>query len=101
MTGVQTCALPIFDATSGEWLEGFDTQREAWEAEYAAAQTRWEAHKKQILAAEETDATLEDGPRAAAPSSNSFSSDDVAPSAGTLADDESLAALREKLSSSN
>jgi small subunit ribosomal protein S1 len=84
-----------FDATSGEWLEGFDTQREAWEAE--------EAHKKQIVAAEETDAQLEDGPRAsAAPanSSNSFSSEAPA-GAGTLADDESLAALREKLSSSN
>ena len=91
-----------FDATSGEWLEGFDTQREAWEAEYAAAQVRWEAHKKQILAAEETDAQLDDGPRAgAASSSSSFSSDDAAPSGGTLADDESLAALREKLSSSN
>ena len=38
-----------FDATSGEWLEGFETQREAWEHEYAAAQARWEAHKEQIL----------------------------------------------------
>jgi small subunit ribosomal protein S1 len=92
-----------FDATSGEWLEGFDTQREAWEAEYAAAQTRWEAHKKQILAAEETDAQLEDGPRASASagSGNSSFSSDAPAGAGTLADDESLAALREKLSSSN
>jgi small subunit ribosomal protein S1 len=88
-----------FDATSGEWLEGFDTQREAWEAEYAAAQVRWEAHKKQILAAEETDAQLDDGPRAGA-SGSSFSSD-APSSAGALADDEQLAALREKLSSTN
>jgi len=81
-----------FDPESGEWLEGFEAQREAWEAEYAAAQQRWEAHKKQILAAEETDAQLADAPRG-----SSFSSESS--SGGTLADDESLAALREKLSS--
>ena len=92
-----------FDATSGEWLEGFDTQREAWEAEYAAAQIRWEAHKKQILAAEETDAQLDDGPRASASAAAAAArSRATTPAgAGTLADDESLAALREKLSSSN
>jgi small subunit ribosomal protein S1 len=87
-----------FDATSGEWLEGFDAEREKWEQEYAAAQTRWEAHKKQIIAAEETEI------REVAPaSSNSFSSDEdaAATPVGTLADDESLAALREKLSSNS
>jgi small subunit ribosomal protein S1 len=83
-----------FDPTSGEWLEGFEAQRDAWEAEYAAAQARWEAHKKQILAAEETEAELE-----ARPSGNSFSSESA--SGGTLADDASLAALREKLSSNS
>jgi small subunit ribosomal protein S1 len=88
-----------FDPQSGEWLEGFEAQREAWEAEYAAAQVRWEAHKKQILAAEETDAQLGDGPRASSGSSSSFSSESS--SSGTLADDESLAALREKLSSNS
>jgi hypothetical protein len=83
-----------FDPTSGEWLEGFEAQRDAWEAEYAAAQARWEAHKKQILAAEATEAELE-----ARPSGNSFSSESS--SGGTLADDASLAALREKLSSNS
>ena len=90
-----------FDATSGEWLEGFDAQRETWEAEYAAAQARWELHKAQVLAAEEkgiADAPAA-GSSASAPSGNSFSSEGS--STGTLADDESLAALREKLASNS
>jgi small subunit ribosomal protein S1 len=87
-----------FDAESGEWLEGFDAQRETWEAEYAAAQARWELHKSQVLAAEEKG--IADAPAASStPSGNSFSSEGS--SSGTLADDESLAALREKLASNN
>jgi len=87
-----------FDPESGEWLEGFDTQRETWEAEYAAAQARWEQHKAQVLAAEEKG--IADAPSSSsAPSGNSFSSEGS--STGTLADDESLAALREKLASNS
>jgi small subunit ribosomal protein S1 len=87
-----------FDAESGEWLEGFDAQRETWEAEYAAAQARWEQHKAQVLAAEEKG--IADAPAASAASSgSSFSSEGS--STGTLADDESLAALREKLASNS
>ncbi|ETJ42570.1 30S ribosomal protein S1, partial [human gut metagenome] len=43
---------------TNEWLEGYDAQREAWEAEYAAAHARWEAHKAQVAKAleEETEA---------------------------------------------
>ncbi|QQM66591.1 30S ribosomal protein S1 [Actinomyces weissii] len=82
-----------FDPETNEWLEGFEAQREAWEAEYAAAHARWEAHKAQVAKALEED--VETGEPAAAPQT-SYSS--AAPEAsGTLASDEALAALREKL----
>ncbi|MCU1581809.1 MAG: ribosomal protein, partial [Microbacteriaceae bacterium] len=82
-----------FDPETNEWKEGFETQREKWEQDYAAAQARWEAHKKQVAAA--ANEVIADVPAAG----SSFSSDSE--SAGTLADDESLAALREKLSSNS
>ena len=37
-----------FDPETNEWLPGFETQREAWERQYAEAHARWEAHKKQV-----------------------------------------------------
>jgi small subunit ribosomal protein S1 len=83
-----------FDPETNEWKEGFDEQREQWEQDYAAAQARWEAHKKQVAKGLEEEAAT---PRSSG--SPSFTSDSAG--AGTLADDESLAALREKLSSSN
>jgi small subunit ribosomal protein S1 len=83
-----------FDPETNEWKEGFDEQREKWEQDYAAAQARWEAHKKQVAKGLEEEAAT---PRSSG--SPSFTSDSAG--AGTLADDESLAALREKLSSSN
>jgi small subunit ribosomal protein S1 len=83
-----------FDPETNEWKEGFDTQREAWEQQYAEAQARWEAHKKQV-AASAAEALNSDVPSAG----NSFSSESTG--AGTLADDETLAALREKLSSNS
>jgi small subunit ribosomal protein S1 len=101
-----------FDPDTQEWLEGFDTQREKWEKQYAEAHTRWEAHKTQV-----EEATKADAEAAANPSpSTSYSSDSgssssssdsdsgssssrpaVPESEGTLASDEALAALREKL----
>ena len=81
-----------FDPETNAWLEGFDAQREKWEQEYAAAQARWEAHKAAVAKALEAEA--------AAPAEvggSSFSSDSSS-IGGTLADDEALAALREKLS---
>jgi len=85
-----------FDPETNEWREGFETQREKWEQDYAAAQARWESHKKQVAAA----ALEEDAPSTpGAPAGSSFSSESTG--AGTLADDESLAALREKLSSNS
>ncbi|OMG19548.1 30S ribosomal protein S1 [Actinomyces naeslundii] len=83
-----------FDPETNEWLEGYDAQREAWEAEYAAAHARWEAHKAQVAKALEEE--QESGVPAAPAGNTSYSS---APSeaSGTLASDEALAALREKL----
>jgi small subunit ribosomal protein S1 len=34
-----------FDPETGEWLEGFEKQREEWERQYAEAQARFEAHR--------------------------------------------------------
>ncbi|MEV0592244.1 30S ribosomal protein S1 [Nonomuraea cavernae] len=92
-----------FDSETGEWLEGFDKQREEWERQYAEAQTRFEAHKKQIEEARKAEAEAGE----AAPStysgetqpqsSSSSSSSSSAPASGALASDEALAALREKL----
>jgi small subunit ribosomal protein S1 len=78
-----------FDPETNEWREGFEEQRDKWEQEYAAAQARWEAHKAQIQK------QLADEAEAVA--ANTFTSDSS--SAGRLADDESLAALRERLAS--
>jgi len=94
-----------FDSETGEWLEGYEEQRAAWEQQYAEAHTRWEAHKKQVEDAENNEVA------AAAPASYSSSSNAAntatetaaapsSPSAvpeGSLASDEALQALREKL----
>ncbi len=94
-----------FDPETNEWLEGYDTQREKWEKQYAEAHARWEAHKAQVEEAHKADAEA----AASAGASTSYSSDSGStadegagrPSAptseGTLASDEALAALREKL----
>ena len=95
-----------FDPESNEWLEGFEAQREAWEGEYAAAQSRWEAHKSQVQAAIEADAEAAataatggggGGAADSGPSAPTSYSSAVPEAAGTLASDEALAALREKL----
>ena len=80
-----------FDSETGEWLEGFDKQREEWERQYTEAQNRFESHKKQIE--ESRKAEAEAGVEQAGAST--YTSE--APEAGTLATDEALAALREKL----
>ncbi|WP_442875215.1 30S ribosomal protein S1 [Actinoplanes sp. NBC_00393] len=95
-----------FDPETGEWLEGFDKQRETWEKQYADARERWEAHTKQVQASREADAEAALNPAPAGgvtTSSSSTSTSSSAPArsteepAGTLATDEALAALREKL----
>ena len=81
-------------------LEGYEEQRAAWEQQYAEAHARWEAHKRQVEEAENSEVA------AAAPASYSSggSSDGAdtptaSPAApeGSLASDEALQALREKL----
>jgi len=87
-----------FNSETGEWLEGFDEQRAEWERNYAAAQTRWEAHKKQVA---DMAALVIEPVEGAESHDDSMASVNAEPeSAGTLADDESLAALREKLQGS-
>ena len=86
-----------FDPEANEWLEGFDAQREAWEAQYAEAQARFQAHNVQVAKALEADAeAAAAAPAAAEPAPTSYSSEEPA-SAGTLASDEALAELRKKL----
>ena len=83
-----------FDSATSEWKPGFEEARTKWEKEDAEAHARWEEHKKQVKVANEAAAALPDAPAAAEASYSSESSE-----AGTLAADESLAALREKLKS--
>jgi small subunit ribosomal protein S1 len=87
-----------FDPETGEWLEGYDTQREEWERQYAEAQARFEQHQKQIADARKADAEAAANGTAtpeAAPST--YSSVQTGEATGTLASDDQLAALREKL----
>jgi len=89
-----------FDPATNEWKAGFEEARAKWEKEYAEAQARWEEHKRQVATANEAAAKLPDAPAAdpaAASASASYSSEST--EAGTLAADESLAALRDKLKS--
>ena len=87
-----------FDATTNEWKPGFEEARTKWEKEYAEAHARWEEHKRQVKVANEAAAQLPDAPAVdPAASSSSYSSESS--DAGTLAGDESLAALRDKLKS--
>ena len=83
-----------FDPETGEWLPGFEAAQAEWERQYAEAHARWEAHKKQVE--EQRKADAEAGVSEAADGTSSYTS--PAPEAeGTLATDEALQALREKL----
>ncbi|MCI0688297.1 MAG: 30S ribosomal protein S1 [Sporichthyaceae bacterium] len=87
-----------FDPETNDWLPGYDKQREEWERQYAEARTRYEAHRKQVEDARKADA------EAAADTSeapSSYSSEETGEATGTLASDEALAALREKLTGSS
>jgi len=86
-----------FDPASGEWKSGFEEARGKWEAEYAEAHARWELHKTQAKAAAEHLAKLPEVSAQQAPTATAGSNEQ----AGTLADDESLAALRDKLAGGN
>jgi small subunit ribosomal protein S1 len=81
-----------FDPNTGEWKAGFEHQREEWEKQYAEAHLRWEAHQKQI-----TEARVADAAAATEGDEPTAYSSDAADSSGTLASDEALQALRDKL----
>ena len=82
-----------FDPATSEWREGFEEARGKWETEYAEAKARWELHKVQAKAAFEHLASIPD----VAPAQEAKASSGDSADQGTLADDESLAALRDKL----
>ena len=89
-----------FDAATGEWQPGHDEAKAKWEKEYSEANLRWQEHKKQVAEANKLAATLPDAP---APSDTTALESDTSQkteseSAGTLSEDESLGALRDKLS---
>src|SRR3954467_1556487 len=81
-----------FDPETQDWQEGFDKQREEWERQYAEAHTRYEAHMKQIVKAAEAHAEAQ-----GETNYSSGSTEAPAQGGGSLASDEQLAALREKL----
>jgi small subunit ribosomal protein S1 len=83
-----------FDPETNDWLPGHEEAQSEWERQYAEARKRFEAHMKQVEEAKkaEAEATTETGE--AAPSTYSSETPE---DAGTLASDEALAALREKL----
>jgi small subunit ribosomal protein S1 len=89
-----------FDPDTQEWQEGFDKQREEWERQYAEAHTRYEQHMAQVKKAAEADAAAESEGAGEDSGEREYSSagSDKQKSGGTLASDEQLAALREKLS---
>ena len=91
-----------FNPETNEWMEGYEANQAAWEQEYAAAESRWKAHKEQVAEALKADAAAA-AETAAAEVPASYSSDttpaEAEEVAGTLASDEALAALREKLTS--
>jgi small subunit ribosomal protein S1 len=86
-----------FDSESGEWLEGYDRQREEWEHQYAEARSRYEAHQAQVAEARrsESEAT---GAADRADAGARQQAETESEATGTLASDEALAALRDKLS---
>ncbi len=94
-----------FDPETNDWLEGYETQREAWENQYAEAQQRFEQHQAQVIKSREADeqAAAEGAAAPAATgggqagggqvSGGSYSSES-ADNSGALASDEALAKAR-------
>ena len=78
-----------FDPETNEWKEGYEEQRAAWEQQYAQAHALWEAHKRQVEFAESADR------EAAVEAGTGYVTE--SPVEGSLASDESLQALRDKL----
>ena len=84
-----------FDPETNEWKPGYEEQQAAWEQQYAEAQARWEAHKRQVAEAAEAER------QAATAAGTGYASTSTEPVEGSLASDEALQALREKLTGGN
>ena len=84
-----------FDPETNEWKPGYEEQQAAWEQQDAEAQARWEAHKRQVAEAAEAER------QAATTAGTGYASTSTEPVEGSLASDEALQALREKLTGSN
>lgn len=91
-----------FDPETNEWLEGYDEQRQAWEDRYAESERRFQLHTAQIErhrvaaaeAAEQESTNYSSETEDAAPASEIAEAEETG---GSLASDEQLAKLREKL----
>lgn len=82
-----------FNPETGEWREGFDDQRKVWEAQYAAAQERWVAHKAQVAHMNAMVIEPVELPEGAGVEESLTEPENE----GTLSSDEGLAALRDEL----
>ncbi|AHW64322.1 MAG: 30S ribosomal protein S1 [Corynebacterium sp.] len=93
-----------FDSETNEWMEGFDEQREAWEARYAESERRHKMHAAQIerhrAQAAEADEAADNGSYSSNSDKPAAAVEETTSDAGSLASDEQLAALREKLAGS-
>ncbi len=85
-----------FDPETNEWKPGYEEQQAAWEQQYAEAHARWEAHKRQAEEAEQA----ENQAAVSAGNATSYAAGGSG-SEGSLASDEALQALRDKLTGSN
>jgi small subunit ribosomal protein S1 len=84
-----------FDPATSQWQPGHEEARAKWEKEYSEANARWVEHKKQVAIANKLAASLPDLP---SPSQTPLeTAPSVEESPGTLSEDESLGALRDKL----
>ena len=90
-----------FDPNTNEWIAGYEKQREEWESQYAAAHELWEEHKefvaKELENAAESAAADGQGPKEEKPVEETSNYSSAAPTTGTLADSDQLAALRDQL----
>ncbi|MBZ8177175.1 30S ribosomal protein S1 [Corynebacterium poyangense] len=88
-----------FDPETNEWMEGYEDAQREWETRYAEAESRYQLHVAQIerhraAAAEAAEKESEYSSEAEEAPATSYNED---AHSGTLASDEQLAALREKL----
>ena len=91
-----------FDPETNEWMEGYDEARQEWEARYAEAERRHQMHTAQIerhraAAAEAAEHEGEQTNYSSESEAAAPAADKAEENIGSLASDEQLAALRDKL----